>query len=342
MATVSTRSTEMSKRIEELEKETESLSLAQREQVLELARLKDQQQQLLMGPPSQPPPITSMVQVGVQPLRLPNIDRFSGSREDSAAFIRAVDNRLMATGQLDQFAGLEWAVSFLAGYALNWYMSYVRTTPVTSWSGLRTAFEREFGMIDEQKVLEARLLDLKQTGSFDEYVTEFLSIEVRLTDQSDGFKQRTFLRHSNAYLRDRFADREFASLSELVTAALRLKNVVEASKFSPDELLIPVVAAMPAARPRQGRRGKGAPIVCFRCDLAGHKKTDCKVRLGNDGKPTPRTGARSSSRVVPVKEKARFGKYDGSGRVYAVEACDEFDEYEEMSDDELREGNDLA
>ena len=334
----STRSQEISRRIGELEGQTATLSDEMKLQVLELARLQDTQMGLAAPPP---PPSPYLGQVGVQALRLPSIDRFSGSREESAAFIRAVDNRLTATGQLSELAGLEWAVSHLAGYALNWYLSYERTRPITSWSALRGAFRKEFGMVNEQEVLEARLLLLKQTGDFEEYVNEFLNIEVRLTDQSDGFKQRLFLRQSNSYLRDRFAEREFESLSDMVSAALRLKGQVEATKFAPDvdSLAVPVVAAMPASRPRQGRKPKG-PLTCFRCGLPGHKKTDCRVKLGSDGKPVKAaSGGQRSGK--PVKQKAGFGKYDGSGRVYAVEACEEY-EYEDLSDDELRSGNDLA
>ena len=339
MAMSSTRSQEQARRITELEGTTAALSEDMRAQMLELFRLREQN---ALAAPSAPLVSPRHAQVGVQSLRLPNIDRFNGSREESAAFIRAVDNRLTATGQLKELAGLEWAVSHLAGYAMNWYLSYERSNPVSSWAGLRDAFRKEFGMVDEQRVLETRLLELKQTGSFEDYVTEFLNIEVRLTDQSDGFKQRLFLRRSNAYLRDRFAEREFATLSDLVSASLRLQCAVEASKFAPDvELLpVPVVAALPAARPRQGRRAKG-PLTCFRCGLPGHKKTDCKVKLGSDGKPVKARSGGQQQAGRPVKERAGFGKYDGSGRVYAMEACDEY-EYEDLSDDELRSGNDLA
>ena len=335
---MNTRNAENARRISELEEQTATLSAEMREQVLELAQLSA----------PQPLPVqtaSSGMQVGVQPLRLPNIDRYYGSREDSAAFVRAVRHRLEATGQLGELAGLEWAVGHLAGYALNWYLSYERTHVITSWSALEGAFRKEFGMLDEQKVLEARLLDLKQTGDFSDFVNEFLNIEVRLTDQTDGFKQRLFLRQSNAYLRDRFAEREFDSLGELVSAALRLQNAVEPGKFAPDAsviLPVPVVAALPAARPRTARGRKSKGLVCFRCNLPGHKKSDCRVRLGSDGKPVKKTpGGQSSGRPVPTKGKAPFGKYDGSGRVYAMEACDEY-EYEDLSDDELRSGNDLA
>ena len=119
---------------------------------------------------------------------------------------------------------------------IDLFLKYELTTAVTSWAELQPAFVKEFGMVDEQKVLEKRLLGLKQTGSFEDYVTGFLNVAVRLTSQSHAFKQRLFLEHSNSYLRDRFAEREFASLSELVSASMRLRNAVDPSKFAADVL----------------------------------------------------------------------------------------------------------
>ena len=161
-------------------------------------------------------------------------------------------------------------------------------------------------------------------------MSDFLSIEVRLTDQSDGFKQRCFLRNSNSYLRDRFAIRDFSSVGELITESLRLKGKVDVDKFAPDEMSVPVVAAMPAVRPG---------LRCFRCNKPGHKKVDCRAKpeACQNSSTQAQKGSRSGR---PTKGKARFGKYDGTGRVHAVNACSECES--DLSDDELRSGNELA
>lgn len=231
-----TRSVVVNGRLAELEQAAAEMDETLVSQMQELFALRQQQQHLDAR-------LSSASQVGVQALRLPGLDRFSGDREETAAFIRALDTRLSATGQQQSAAGLQFAVAHLTGYASRWWLSYsVSHTNVQTWPDFKEALKKEFVVVDdhEQSVLEARMLDLKQTGSFDEYVSEFLDLEIRLTDQTDGFKQRCFLRNSNAYLRDRFAVQKFDSVSELVSESLRLKGKVERSKFEADAVAVPV------------------------------------------------------------------------------------------------------
>ena len=204
-------------------------------------------------------------------------------------------------------------------------------------------------MINEQQVLCKRLLDLRQTGSFEDYCTQFRAVSRRVTSQNDEFKQSRFLEGSNRFLRQRFADREFTSLAKLIQAALQIQTKVDAESFEPDGQLVPVVAAVAAGRTRSRTRSKDKPseLMCYRCKKPGHVKADCRVRLDETSTRAER-GSRTSGR--PVKGKARFGKYDGSGRVNAIAAeaetiseseGDGFDDYE---DEDLRngKGNDLA
>ena len=332
---MATRAAETAARISHLEEVTRGLDENMMAATAELATLRLQQQaptNLALSPHA-----GGFNQIGAMTLKPPSIDRFTGSREEAGAFIVSMDNRLSATGNTQTFTGLEYAVGHLSGYASAWWLSYKRTHPeVTSWSALKADFEKEFRMIDEQSVLEARMLGLRQTGSFEDYVREFLTVEVRLEDQSDGFKQRCFLRQSNAYLRDRFADRDFGSVGELISASLRLQGKVDASKFSPDVQEVPVVAAMPARKAKSKSKPK---LTCYRCGKPGHREAECYAKVAKAGDSTrAQQGSKKAGR--PNKGRARFGKYDGSGRVNAIEAAS--DEESELSDDELREGNDLA
>ena len=189
-------------------------------------------------------------------------------------------------------------------------------------------------MVDEEKVFEKRLMACVQLGSVQSYADEFLSLAMRLPNLSDGFKQRCFARGSCAYLREKFADRDFDCLLSMVRYTLSLAAMVDEHLFVPDAQLAPVVAALPVRiRGTRGSRGQQGP--CFRCGQPGHIKADCKVGLQKSHDQRAQHAGKSA---VAPKNTAKFGRYDGSGQVHAVSA----DPIEEESDDDLRQGNDLA
>ena len=66
-----------------------------------------------------PPP----AQVGAKHLRPQAIGRFSGSHEESKAWVDLVDDRLEVEGEWGTLAGLNCAFSHLVGGALGWWLS---------------------------------------------------------------------------------------------------------------------------------------------------------------------------------------------------------------------------
>ena len=260
-------------------------------------------------------------------LRQPNIDKFSGDREKAADFVLAINGRLKATNQMDTFAGLEFAVGHFQGWAATWYRTWSQDHEVSSWKELRAHFEKAFKLVEETRVFEQRLMACKHTGDLTDYCEEFLRLASRLTELPDGFLQRTFARNSNSYLRDKLADRDFPTLLEAIHYVMGLIPKVEAHNLLPDSSGTPLMAAMPAGR-SGAKRFEG---ICYNCNQTGHKAADCFKKPKAEGNA--------------ARGKVRFGQYKGngstkkkSGRMHAVEAVPE----EDMSDDELRQGNDQA
>lgn len=349
-----TRSIQQTSRIQELERATQEKDALLQAQATELAELRAAAAATAAAaaaPAAAPaipdgnlplPPAAGLAtqQVSVTTaLRPPPIERFSGDREESADFALAIDRRLQATGQMHSLTGLEFAVGHFQGYASTWWRYYALEHPeVNSWLALRGAFCKEFELVDGQKLYEQRLMELSQTGAVQSYLDEFLATSARLPDLSDGFKQRRLIRGSCSYLREKCADKEFTSLLDLARYIMRLLATIDERHFRPDaEVLAPVLAALPA-RPTGSRKD----ITCFRCGRPGHSKSNCKVKLTPADKANAEKAyaAYRANKGRATKGSARFGKYDGSGRVNAIEA-DSVDA-DKLSDDELRQGNGLA
>lgn len=272
-------------------------------------------------------------------LRSPPIDRFSGDREKTANFLLAMDRRLASTGQEHTPNGLEFATGHFTGYAATWWRYFAPAHPeVTSWAGLRPFVSDHFKLVAETELYEERLRECKQTGDLSSYVEEFLDIAARLSSLPSDFLMRSFARGSNAYLREKFATREkFSSLLEMINYTLALIPVVDARLLEPDAPARPVVAAMPARARGRGSSG-GAPGKtrfegnCHGCGQWGHRARDCPKGKSHTGsKPGPAARGRTN-----------FGRYNtGTGKVNAVVAEPVVD-VEDLSDDELREGNGRA
>lgn len=276
------------------------------------------------------------VRVSTQ-LKRPDIERFTGDREKTAEFIMAIDDRLETTGQTTTLVGLEFAVSHLVGYAASWWRFYRAQNPlVRSWPDLKSAFAKAFEMVDEQRVYEKRLFALTQTDSVEEYVDEFLTIAVKLPQLDDAFKQRRFSDGACPYLQEKYAGQSFDSLLDMVNYTMRLVAAVHPSHFTPQSSVTPVVAAIAAKGGKPGSKAK-----CFRCGRSGHVREDCYAKLDKSKPDKQQSGKHGKSRR-PTKGTARFGKYDGSGRVNAIEADTVSTVADSESDDDLRQGNDQA
>ena len=93
------------------------------------------------------------------------------------------------------------------------------------------------------------------------------------------------------------------------------------------------MAAFPA---RKAKLRSRPDRTCYRCGKLGRKEAECDAGWAKPGDSTrAQQGSRKAGR--PTKRRARFGNYNGSGRVSVIEAA--FDDELELSDDKLREGN---
>ena len=335
-----TRSQDLASQLVALQGELAALKLEKEEQATQLVALRER-----TPPVDSPHPEEERQrpnrQVGLSDppavlvtshLKHPNIDKFSGDREKAEDFVLAIDSRLKAAGQIDTFNGLEFAVGHLQGWAATWYRCWSQENPVVSWAELRAPFTIQFKMVEEARVFEQRLMGCKHTGDLTEFCEEFLRLSSRLRGLPDDFKQRVFARGCNSYLRDTLADKEHSSLLETVQYVMGLIPKVEPHLLLPDSSGSALVAAMPARRSSTARQFTG---TCFACGGKGHKQAECRTN--------PVTAGSAKAGANATRGKAKMGQYKGTdkrktGRINAVEAMSD----EDLSDDELRQGNDEA
>ena len=270
------------------------------------------------------------------PLRVPPIERFSGNREKTMEFVTAIEGRLRTTGQEDTPAGLEFVVGHFTGVAISWYRYYAAANPMAkTWAWVKPEFLQAFSLADEETKYQKLLTTTKQSGTVTEYVDAMLAICIRLPNIPENVKVTQMQLGSCKYLREKFATREgakFASVHALAQYMLTLADAVDPAYLVPDaDAVIAAVAGKPFGRNRPQTSFGG---VCWNCGSTGHRSTECRA------KPSP-AGAthRKPGGNPPARGKAGFGKYTGSGKVHAVEAETVVDE---VSDDELRTGNEEA
>lgn len=280
-------------------------------------------------------------------LRPPPIEKFSGEREKLDRFLLAMDRRLEAAGQLATMSGFEFAVGHFTDLAASWFEYFTTIKPdVRSWTALRPHLAREFEMVNKERVYVDRLMECVQTGSVQDYVQEFQQLAVRCNELGDGYKQQRFAKGLCGYLRDKLITMgPFASLLEMQHAVLRLLTLCDPEKVQPDRFVAAVaapaaavVAAMPvrSSRPRRGssevltgQHGSSEVLTCYNCKKKGHTSRWCPERGSKPAGPA-------------VRGSARMGRYNGSGRASGRVNAIEVAESEELSDSELRQGNEQA
>lgn len=264
-------------------------------------------------------------------LRIPDIPRFSGEREKTRMFVSAIDRALAATGDADSLQGFNFASRHLDGSAALWFEALLQLDgSISSWRALKPHLLDNFCFINEQEVFENRLLACVQTGTVQEYVDEYLAIAMRLPHLDEAFKINRFRQGICEFLRDKLVSRDFYSLMDIMHESVKLSSKFAPEKTLPDTLASPLIAAMPARR-RTGpetRPGRPTRRECYVCGSRFHLKHECPDKHRAAGNAGP-----------PIKGSVRPGRYNGSGRVNAIEAVVASDE---LSDDELRSGNGQA
>jgi hypothetical protein len=89
---------------------------------------------------------------------------------------------------------LSSATMHLEGNAAKWWQAYKQHNPKITWISFCLAIEQEFGADDNRSAL-ANLIALKQTGTVDEYTTQFQALQFDITMHSSHYDDWFFTSH---------------------------------------------------------------------------------------------------------------------------------------------------
>ncbi|XP_066392625.1 protein argonaute PNH1-like [Miscanthus floridulus] len=89
----------------------------------------------------------------------------------------------------------------LEGNAAKWYQAYKQTHPKISWITFCLAMEQQFGADDYRNAL-TELIDLKQTGTVEDYTTKFEQLQFDITMHSCHYDDLFFTSHYVSGLKD--------------------------------------------------------------------------------------------------------------------------------------------
>jgi len=77
------------------------------------------------------------------------------------------------------------------GNATKWYQAYKQNHTFRDWDHFCSVVEEEFGSDDFRTAMNA-LLDLKQTGTVEDYTTQFQSLQYDVTMHNSSYDEMFF------------------------------------------------------------------------------------------------------------------------------------------------------
>lgn len=119
-----------------------------------------------------------------------------------------------------------FAAAMLKDEALSWLASTNITDPHSvPWNDFKSAFLARFNPVTTSIQSRAELLQLKQSGSINQYINTFQSILHRVTDMSETDKIFFFIRGASSSLRAEIVKRAPKTLQDAINTAVSRQSV---------------------------------------------------------------------------------------------------------------------
>ena len=221
--------------------------------------------------------------------------RFAGSRGEFSPWVFRVEQSFLAFGWeagRDDPRMVLYATGLLDGAAAEWWRAFALSRGAgagvpagVGWTELREEMSAHFGEVEERRLAEATLIDLRQTASVAEFAVRFREAAGRANHRDGRLLQALFVRGLKP------AARQFVMAQPGVDSldqAMRLAELYDRA-VSPAVVVGPRVSAgprvnlaavraeRPPARPltEDEREDLQRRRACFRCRQPGHIARDC-------------------------------------------------------------------
>ena len=206
--------------------------------------------------------------------KLANIQPFSGDRKRALAFCDEISRLLANYGQEETHEGFLYVTGRLAGDARLWYEFMMQTGPVDTWQALRPLLLAEYQSNTVRRDARAALAALRQTGTVQQYCASFRRIIMLLPDMQDEEKRYQFRSKLCAPMQEKISELEWGSVQDMMAKVQDIASRMDPSRTTPQAAGLAAFGAAPA-RPLM----PAAPFtgVCWNCNSAGHRSSECPV-----------------------------------------------------------------
>ena len=152
-----------------------------------------------------------------------------------------------------------------------------------SWNEFKKELLDEFLPVNHYQDIKKKLMDLKQTGSFERYNEKFKELAAQVDDMSDDMLLTIFLKGIDQNLRVEIETKEIEDLKTAVKYAARIDMVRQGKSYHGDERHNNKNRNENSNKSFQNKERQNN-IKCYSCGKPGHLSKDCysKKKMQNE------------------------------------------------------------
>lgn len=221
---------------------------------------------------------------------VPQINTFSGKRSESIdTWIFSVENAF----NLSEVHKKNW-VNIAGNYLRESAQEGFRNMTINSRAENKTfcnLLRNLYRPHNYETKLRKRLYDLRQTGTYSEYLMRFLNIINQIEDMTEKDKVFLFIQNMAPELSTELCYRDPKTMSEAMTIAGSFDRSRKVKQVQPETALMSHVKNQRKTYIRQFKKERNSqslnhyrykqkienPLTCNRCSKQGHKAADCRI-----------------------------------------------------------------